>query len=256
MVEAISLAIDLAVDRRALLSERGTLSYRPNVFLITDGHPTDPGKPARRLAPPDSEFRRWPRSATGCCSSPWASRRLTRPYFAYWPQRPTTRPRPSSASCCGSLHLERLGAARRRRAHHLHPRPEDVPPGRAVDRPGRAVDRPGRGGRGRHEPSGLPSAWRGPALRTALRRVFGASVSGAGHLRGDCRARMPTAATTTSPRVPSSSRSPTVPGAGERSAGAALAVGVAVDVLRETLPAAGHPDDGRPGSEFSARPPS
>jgi uncharacterized protein YegL len=55
MVEAISLAIDLAVDRRALLSERGTLSYRPNVFLITDGHPTDPqGNPSddwRRLIP-------------------------------------------------------------------------------------------------------------------------------------------------------------------------------------------------------------
>jgi uncharacterized protein YegL len=55
MVEAISLAIGLAVDRRTSLSERGVLSYRPNVFLITDGHPTDAqGNPSdewQRLVP-------------------------------------------------------------------------------------------------------------------------------------------------------------------------------------------------------------
>ena len=55
MVEAISLAINLAVDRRTSLSERGILSYRPNVFLITDGHPTDAqGNPSdewHRLVP-------------------------------------------------------------------------------------------------------------------------------------------------------------------------------------------------------------
>jgi uncharacterized protein YegL len=55
MVEAISLAITLAVERRASLSKRGILSYRPNVFLITDGQPTDaqgnPSEDWRRLVP-------------------------------------------------------------------------------------------------------------------------------------------------------------------------------------------------------------
>jgi uncharacterized protein YegL len=55
MVEAISVAMNLAIDRRASLSERGILSFRPNVFLITDGQPTDAqGNPSddwRQLIP-------------------------------------------------------------------------------------------------------------------------------------------------------------------------------------------------------------
>jgi uncharacterized protein YegL len=55
MVEAISMAMTLAVERRTSLSERGVLSFRPNVFMITDGRPTDaqghPSEDWRRLVP-------------------------------------------------------------------------------------------------------------------------------------------------------------------------------------------------------------
>jgi Protein phosphatase 2C len=86
---------------------------------------------------------------------------------------------------------------------------------------------------------------RGPVLRSAPWRVFGASVSGAGHLRGGLPCQ--DAHRGEYDESTDALLLAVADGAGsrERSAeGAALAVGVAVDVLRETLLAAGRPEHG------------